>query len=138
MCQVCTVIIVALNRFNSHNGYGCVESLGLHTFAYDQKFALDFLFRPVQKRFFRPIRSVPGPLTNSISELPTSQALVSGDQLIDYRALSERHGPVSRVSLDELSFVSLCEEIYGFRVSQKLDMPKDFENEKPYRRAARL
>ncbi|PQE33493.1 cytochrome P450 monooxygenase protein [Rutstroemia sp. NJR-2017a WRK4] len=80
-------------------------------------FVLRFLIQIVQRRFFHPLQSIPGPLINSISELPATLALVSGNQHVYYRSLHEKYGPAVRVSPDELSFVSVeaREEIYGFR-----------------------
>ncbi|PVH84711.1 cytochrome P450 [Cadophora sp. DSE1049] len=75
------------------------------------------LIQAITRYFFHPFRSIPGPLSNSISELPATIALVSGNQHTYYRSLHEKYGPVVRVSPDELSFVSVeaREEIYGFR-----------------------
>ncbi|KAH8651512.1 cytochrome P450 [Tricladium varicosporioides] len=80
-------------------------------------FAVRFLIQIIQRRLFHPLRSVPGPWTNSVSELPATLALVRGNQHIYYRWLHEKYGPVVRVSPGELSFVSVDarEEIYGLR-----------------------
>ncbi|KAK1756336.1 cytochrome P450 [Echria macrotheca] len=74
-------------------------------------------FQIVQRRYFHPLRSIPGPWLNSISELPAAFALVTGNQHVYYRSLHEKYGPVVRVSPNELSFVSVeaREEIYGLR-----------------------
>ncbi|KAF2691688.1 cytochrome P450 [Lentithecium fluviatile CBS 122367] len=78
---------------------------------------LRILFQILQRRFFHPLRSVPGPRTNSISELPAALNLIKGNQHVYYRSLHEKYGPVVRVSPNELSFVSVeaREEIYGLR-----------------------
>lgn len=78
---------------------------------------LCFVIQIVQRRFFHSLRSVPGPWINSVSELPATFALVSGNQHIYYRWLHEKYGPAVRVSPEELSFVSVeaREEIYGHR-----------------------
>ncbi|KAK3344487.1 cytochrome P450 [Lasiosphaeria hispida] len=75
------------------------------------------LFRVIQYRLFHPLRSVPGPWLNSISELPAAFNLVRGDQHTYYRSLHEKYGPVVRVSPNELGFISVeaREEIYGLR-----------------------
>ncbi|KAK4044166.1 cytochrome P450 [Parachaetomium inaequale] len=75
------------------------------------------LFQILQRRHFHPLRSVPGPWFNSVSEIPAALALVTGNQHVYYRSLHERYGPVVRVSPDELGFVSVeaREEIYGLR-----------------------
>ncbi|KAH8595868.1 cytochrome P450 [Bisporella sp. PMI_857] len=80
-------------------------------------FVVSFLAYIVQARFFHPFRSVPGPWINSVSELPATLALVSGNQHRYYRWLHDKYGPVVRVSPEELSFVSVeaREEIYGLR-----------------------
>lgn len=80
-------------------------------------FIARFLIRIVQRQFFHPLRSVPGPWANSVSELPATLALVRGYQHIYYSWLHEKYGPVVRISPDELSFVSADarEEIYGVR-----------------------
>ncbi|KAG4417565.1 hypothetical protein IFR04_009295 [Cadophora malorum] len=80
------------------------------------------IIQAITRRFFHPFRSIPGPLSNSISELPATVALVSGNQHTYYRSLHEKYGPVVRVSPDELSFVSVTarEEIYGFRKGRLL------------------
>jgi hypothetical protein len=82
------------------------------------------VYKTLQRRFFHPLRSIPGPFTNSISELPAALALVSGNQHVYYRSLHEKYGPVVRVSPNEVSFVSVeaREEIYGHRVSNLLIM----------------
>lgn len=74
----------------------------------------------MQRRLFHPLRSVPGPWINSVSELPATLALVTGNQHIYYRWLHEEYGSVVRVSPDELSFISVDarEEIYGLRVGR--------------------
>lgn len=68
--------------------------------------------------FQHPLRSVPGPWLNRLSELPAAWALVRGRQHIYYRSLHDKYGPVVRVSPNELSFISVeaREEIYGHRV----------------------
>ncbi|KAI1865327.1 uncharacterized protein JN550_008375 [Neoarthrinium moseri] len=75
------------------------------------------LIQIVHRRLFHPLRSLPGPWANSVSELPATLALVTGNQHIYYRWLHDNYGPVVRVSPDELSFVSVeaREEIYGLR-----------------------
>lgn len=75
-------------------------------------------FQILQRRYFHPLRSVPGPWSNSVSELPAALALVRGNQHVYYRSLHEKYGPVVRVSPGELSFISVeaREEIYGLRV----------------------
>ncbi|KAF2119808.1 cytochrome P450 [Lophiotrema nucula] len=71
----------------------------------------------VYRTAFHPLRSIPGPWMNSVSELPAALALVMGKQHTYYRSLHEKHGPVVRVSPDEVSFVSVeaREAIYGLR-----------------------
>ncbi|KAK4145929.1 cytochrome P450 [Dichotomopilus funicola] len=78
---------------------------------------LRLVFQAVQRRYFHPLRVIPGPWANSISELPAAFNLVTGNQHVYYRSLHERYGPVVRVSPNEVGFVSLeaREEIYGFR-----------------------
>ncbi|UKZ82890.1 hypothetical protein TrVFT333_010690 [Trichoderma virens FT-333] len=73
--------------------------------------------RILQNRVFHPLRSVPGPWLNSLSELPAAIALVKGDQHLYYKSLHEKYGLVVRVSPNELSFIGTDarEEIYGFR-----------------------
>ncbi|KDN64878.1 putative cytochrome P450 [Colletotrichum sublineola] len=76
----------------------------------------------VYRRFFHPLRAVPGPWINSVSELPAALQLVRGNQHIYYRSLHEKYGPVVRVSPSELSFINpdAREEIYGFRKGGRL------------------
>lgn len=64
-----------------------------------------------------PLRAVPGPWINRLTELPAAWALARGDQHTYYRSLHDRYGPVVRVSPNEVSFVSVeaREEIYGHR-----------------------
>ncbi|KAK3367574.1 cytochrome P450 [Podospora didyma] len=71
----------------------------------------------VQRRFFHPLRLIPGPWLNSITELPAAFNLLSGNQHTYYRKLHEKYGPVVRVSPDEVGFVTAeaREEIYGLR-----------------------
>ncbi|KAK4233426.1 cytochrome P450 [Achaetomium macrosporum] len=73
----------------------------------------------LHRRLFHPLRSVPGPWINSVSELPAAFALVTGNQHLYYRSLHEKYGPVVRVSPNELSFISVeaREEVYGLRKS---------------------
>ncbi|KAL7931594.1 cytochrome P450 [Trichoderma chlorosporum] len=80
-------------------------------------FVLGLFIRILQNRVFHPLRSVPGPWINSLSELPAAIALVKGDQHLYYKSLHEKYGLVVRVSPNELSFISTDarEEIYGFR-----------------------
>ncbi|KAL7895418.1 cytochrome P450 [Trichoderma sp. SZMC 28014] len=75
------------------------------------------IFRIIQNRILDPLRSVPGPWFNSLSELPAAIALVKGDQHLYYKSLHEKYGLVVRVSPNELSFIGTDarEEIYGFR-----------------------
>ncbi|KAK9442370.1 Cytochrome P450 [Metarhizium brunneum] len=75
------------------------------------------VIRILRHRIFHPLRSVPGPLVNSLSELPAALALVKGEQHHYYRSLHDKYGPVVRVSPNELSFIGTDarEEIYGFR-----------------------
>jgi hypothetical protein len=72
----------------------------------------------VQRRLFHPLRQIPGPWANSVSELPAALALVRGNQHVYYKSLHEKYGPVVRVSPNELSFISVeaRQEIYGLRV----------------------
>lgn len=83
------------------------------------QFIFGLVIRILQNRIFHPLRSVPGPWLNSLSELPAAIALVKGDQHLYYRSLHEKYGLVVRVSPNELSFFTTeaREEIYGFRVS---------------------
>ncbi|PBP26623.1 hypothetical protein BUE80_DR002413 [Diplocarpon rosae] len=76
----------------------------------------------LHRLLFHPFSSIPGPVSNAISELPATLALVSGNQHVYYRALHEKYGPVVRVSPDEVSFVSVAarDEIYGFRKGKAL------------------
>ncbi|KAL7947782.1 cytochrome P450 [Trichoderma barbatum] len=78
---------------------------------------IGLFIRILQHRVFHPLRSVPGPWVNSLSELPAAIALVKGDQHLYYRSLHEKYGLVVRVSPNELSFIGTDarEEIYGFR-----------------------
>ncbi|KAK3308168.1 cytochrome P450 [Chaetomium strumarium] len=71
----------------------------------------------LHRRLLHPLRSVPGPWINSVSELPAALALVTGNQHLYYRSLHEQYGPVVRVSPNELSFISVeaREAIYGLR-----------------------
>ncbi|KAL2188162.1 cytochrome P450 [Thermothelomyces heterothallicus CBS 203.75] len=80
-------------------------------------FVSTILWHILQRRYFHPLRSAPGPWLNSISELPAALALVAGNQHVYYQYLHERYGPVVRVSPNELSFISVeaREEIYGLR-----------------------
>ncbi|KAL7798975.1 cytochrome P450 [Trichoderma afarasin] len=80
-------------------------------------FIIGLVIRLLQNRIFHPLRSVPGPWLNSLSELPAAIALVKGDQHLYYRSLHEKYGMVVRVSPNELSFITTeaREEIYGFR-----------------------
>lgn len=75
------------------------------------------LIQILHRSIFHQLRSVPGPWINSISEIPATIALVTGNQHVYYRWLHEKYGPVVRVSPNELSFVSVQarEEIYGLR-----------------------
>ena len=102
------VILVGLS-------FACKDS------TYCDKFVTTFLIQTMQRRLFHPLRAVPGPWANSVSELPATLALAKGNQHIYYRSLHERYGPVVRVSPNELSFASADarEEIYGFRVSSR-------------------
>jgi hypothetical protein len=72
----------------------------------------------IYRIFFHPLRSVPGPWLNKISELPAAWNLLRGNQHIYYMRLHEDYGPVVRVSPNEVSFISTeaREEIYGHRV----------------------
>ncbi|KAI6557917.1 hypothetical protein MCOR03_005593 [Pyricularia oryzae] len=69
------------------------------------------------KRRSHPLRSIPGPWINSLSEISAALALVKGDQHIYYKSLHEKYGRVVRVSPNELSFLSTeaRQEIYGLR-----------------------
>ncbi|KAK2609494.1 hypothetical protein N8I77_002991 [Diaporthe amygdali] len=71
----------------------------------------------LHRRLWHPLRAVPGPWANSVSELPAAFALVTGNQHLYYRSLHDKYGPVVRVSPNELSFVrpEAREEIYGLR-----------------------
>ncbi|GKT63323.1 cytochrome P450 monooxygenase [Colletotrichum tofieldiae] len=79
--------------------------------------AARWILQITYRRFFHPLRAVPGPWINSVSELPAALELVRGNQHTYYRSLHEKYGPVVRVSPAELSFISpeAREEIYGFR-----------------------
>ncbi|KAF7539197.1 hypothetical protein G7054_g2378 [Neopestalotiopsis clavispora] len=90
-------------------------NLFLVTFAIAAAAAL--FVQTVYRSIFHPLRSVPGPWINSVSELPATLALVTGNQHLYYRWLHEKYGPVVRVSPNELGFVSVQarEEIYGLR-----------------------
>ncbi|CRG82853.1 hypothetical protein PISL3812_00199 [Talaromyces islandicus] len=83
---------------------------------------IGLIIRILRQRIFHPLRSVPGPLINSLSELPAALALVKGEQHHYYRSLHEQYGPVVRVSPNELSFIGTDarEEIYGFRKGGRL------------------
>ncbi|KAI0867410.1 cytochrome P450 [Hypoxylon argillaceum] len=76
------------------------------------------LFAKIFQRLFSgPLRAIPGPWTNRISELPAAIALLQGDQHTYYKSLHDQYGPVVRVSPDEISFISVeaRQEIYGLR-----------------------
>ncbi|OBT81646.1 hypothetical protein VE02_09971 [Pseudogymnoascus sp. 03VT05] len=75
------------------------------------------LIQIIQRLFFHPLCSAPGPWANSVSEIPATIALVTGNQHAYYRSIHEKYGPIVRVSPGELSFVSVeaREEIYGLR-----------------------
>ncbi|KAK8121369.1 hypothetical protein PG999_005489 [Apiospora kogelbergensis] len=79
--------------------------------------ALGLFAQVLWRRRFHPLRAIPGPWLNSISEIPAALALVKGDQHIYYQSLHEKYGNVVRVSPNELSFLSTeaREEIYGLR-----------------------
>ncbi|KAK8018796.1 hypothetical protein PG991_007986 [Apiospora marii] len=79
--------------------------------------ALALIAQTLWRRRFHPLRAIPGPWLNSVTEIPAALALVKGDQHIYYQSLHERYGPVVRVSPNELSFLSTeaREEIYGLR-----------------------
>lgn len=76
-----------------------------------------FVFQILQRWLWHPLRAVPGPWANKVSELPAALALVTGNQHVYYRSLHDKYGPVVRVSPNELSFVrpEAREEIYGLR-----------------------
>lgn len=82
--------------------------------------ALGLFAQVLWRRRFHPLRAIPGPWLNSISEIPAALALVKGDQHIYYQSLHKTYGNVVRVSPNELSFLSTeaREEIYGLRVSR--------------------
>lgn len=84
-----------------------------------------FVFQILQRCLWHPLRAVPGPWANKVSELPAALALVTGNQHVYYRSLHDKYGPVVRVSPNELSFVrpEAREEIYGLRVGT-LPYPK--------------
>ncbi|KAL8397876.1 hypothetical protein RB594_004542 [Gaeumannomyces avenae] len=71
----------------------------------------------VARTLLHPLRSVPGPWLNRLTELPAAWALIRGNQHTYYRSLHDCYGPVVRVSPNEVSFVSVeaREEIYGHR-----------------------
>ncbi|KAI7773787.1 hypothetical protein LA080_009883 [Diaporthe eres] len=75
------------------------------------------VFQTLQRCLWHPLRAVPGPWANSVSELPAALALITGNQHLYYRSLHDKYGPVVRVSPNELSFVrpEAREEIYGLR-----------------------
>ncbi|KAH6643447.1 cytochrome P450 [Truncatella angustata] len=75
------------------------------------------VFHILQRLFFHPLRSVPGPILNRVSEFPAFLALVTGKQHVYYKSLHNQYGTVVRVSPNELSFVGVQarEDIYGFR-----------------------
>ncbi|TDZ29993.1 Averantin hydroxylase [Colletotrichum spinosum] len=84
--------------------------------------AASWIVQIVYRRFFHPLRAVPGPWINSVSELPAALELVRGNQHIYYQSLHDTYGPVVRVSPNELSFISpdARENIYGFRKGGRL------------------
>ncbi|KAF2968122.1 hypothetical protein GQX73_g5437 [Xylaria multiplex] len=71
----------------------------------------------LQRLLFGPLRTIPGPWLNRVSELPAALALLKGDQHLYYKSLHDKYGSVVRVSPDEISFISVeaRQEIYGFR-----------------------
>ncbi|KAH7027179.1 cytochrome P450 [Microdochium trichocladiopsis] len=79
--------------------------------------SISILIPSAVRLLFHPLRSVPGPWINSISEAPAAFALITGNQHLYYRSLHDKYGPVVRVSPNELSFISpdAREEIYGLR-----------------------
>lgn len=88
-------------------------------FAYILQLLARFVIQILQRCLWHPLRAVPGPWANSVSELPAALALVTGNQHLYYKSLHDKYGPVVRVSPNELSFVrpEAREEIYGLRVS---------------------
>ncbi|KAI0433301.1 cytochrome P450 [Xylaria sp. FL1042] len=70
-----------------------------------------------QRLLFGPLRNIPGPWLNRVSELPAALALLKGDQHMYYKSLHDQYGPVVRVSPNEISFISVeaRQEIYGLR-----------------------
>ncbi|KAI1422445.1 cytochrome P450 [Xylaria sp. FL1777] len=81
--------------------------------------ALGLFVQTLQRLFFGPFRTIPGPWLNRISEMPAALALLKGDQHLYYKSLHDKYGPVVRISPDEISFISVeaRQEIYGFRKS---------------------
>ncbi|KAI1326253.1 cytochrome P450 [Xylariaceae sp. FL0255] len=75
------------------------------------------LHRVFQSRFINPLRTIPGPFLNSITELPAALALLRGEQHVYYQSLHDKYGPVVRVSPDEVSFITAAarQEIHGLR-----------------------
>lgn len=104
---------------------GCLVSLDvkwktvkLDTHTIKVTILLILLYKVIYRIFFHPLRSVPGPWMNKVSELPAAFNLLKGNQHIYYMRLHESYGAVVRVSPSEVSFISTeaREEIYGHRV----------------------
>ncbi|KAI5781169.1 putative benzoate 4-monooxygenase cytochrome P450 [Geopyxis carbonaria] len=65
--------------------------------------AITFL---VYHHLTHPLRSIPGPLTHVLSPLPSALRLVSGGFATHLKALHRRHGPIVRLSPNQVSFTS--------------------------------
>ncbi|CAE7002708.1 Cytochrome P450 monooxygenase [Pyrenophora teres f. teres] len=60
----------------------------------------------LRRRWLHPLSKYPGPLLNSLSEIPAAIALSSGRQQAYYRKLHSKYGDIVRVAPNELSFVN--------------------------------
>jgi hypothetical protein len=102
----------------------------LHAYAIKVTIVLMLLYKVIYRIFFHPLRSVPGPWLNKISEFPAAFNLLRGNQHIYYMRLHRDYGSVVRVSPSEVSFISTeaREEIYGHRVRDIVLLIDEFTN----------
>ncbi|KAL4916727.1 cytochrome P450 [Aspergillus aurantiobrunneus] len=68
-----------------------------------------YLIQKIYKIITSPLAHLPGPLYTSLTRLPLKLSIITGKSIYFIHALHENHGPIVRISPDEVSISSLPE-----------------------------
>ncbi|KAL2847228.1 cytochrome P450 [Aspergillus pseudoustus] len=68
-----------------------------------------WILQSLYKAYTSPLRTVPGPLYTALTRLPLKLSIITGRRIYFIDALHKTHGPIVRISPDEVSISSTAE-----------------------------